>query len=265
MTRVLVVAEAAACHDGDLDKALRLVDLAAEIGADVCKFQYASSAEALCTRRRAPQYLSSYRLLELPDAWLARLSAQCEARKIDFLATCYLPDDIAIIAPLVRMMKVASFEASDAAFVRAHFPFCRNGQRRLLISLGFGQTMADIADIPPDVDVVYLHCVSAYPAPLQEMNLRRINATWPPFGLSDHSAHEVTGAVAVALGARVIEFHLRLYDIALTNADYHVALAPDRAARYVRNIRDAEALLGDNEPAQTPSEAPMAKYRRVSR
>src|SRR6059036_1051144 len=94
-----VIAEAAACHDGDLGKALRLVDLAAAIGADACKFQFLSSAERLCRRRNAPTYLDSYRLLELPAKWLDVLRDRCKDHGIEFMATCYMPEDVATIAP----------------------------------------------------------------------------------------------------------------------------------------------------------------------
>jgi sialic acid synthase SpsE len=272
-TRTFVVAEAAACHDGDLDKALRLVDLAANIGADACKFQYLSKAEQLCARRRAPEYLAAYRLLELPTEWFPMLLERCKARGLELLMTCYLPEDVAVIAPYVTRFKVASFEATDAHFVALHAEW---PEKPLIISAGMNADLraslhayraargCDDARPLPTV----LHCVSAYPCEVSDLNLAclrydptRDPGMLMPQGLSDHSRHPWTGALAIAAGARVIEFHCRLEDTAPTNADYVVARPPAEAAEYVRNIRLAESMLGDGTRRVMPSEETLLRYR----
>lgn len=247
-TRAFVIAEVAACHDGDLTHAIKLVDLAADIGADAVKFQYLSNAQRLCDRRNAPTYLASYKLLELPRAWLDVLSARCARLGIEFMATCYLEEDIATIEPYVQRFKVASFENQDHLFINAHRPY----GKPIIVSCGMGGD--------PPYDTHRLICTSAYPAPVEEMNLRRLHSGEYE-GLSDHTTHPWTGALAVAAGAQIIEFHLRLNETSPANADYHVARPPRAAADYVANIRLAEAMMGDGLRRVAPSEGPMLRYR----
>jgi len=251
---VFLIAEAAATHDGDLRKALDLVDLAAEIGADACKFQYLSKAERLCARRRAPEYLAAYRLLELPEHWLGRLKTRCDEREIEFMATCYLPEDVAVIAPYVTRFKVASFEAEAGDLWQALAGY----DKPILYSTGMNAWSCPIGDGYRRIR--RLHCVSAYPAPNDQMNLALLRD--PTYaGLSDHSRHPWTGGLAVAAGAEVIEFHVRLDDTDPANADYGVAKTPAEAREYVANIRLAERMLGTGARRLMPCEEPMLRYR----
>lgn len=270
MSHTFVIAEAAATHDGDIEKALRLVDLAAEIGADACKFQWLSSPERLAERRRAAEYLDAYRLLAFPRQWFPLLTARCEERGIECMATCYLPEDVAVIAPYVTRFKVASFEATDAHFVALHAEW---PDKPLIISAGMGADFsASVAAYMSGYrrqargPITILHCVSAYPCPEDQANLAVLRADifrdhLQAGGLSDHTRHPWTGALAVAAGARVIEFHIRLADTDPTNADYAVARTPEEALEYVRNVRFAEAAMGDGVRRVMPSEAPMLRYR----
>lgn len=242
-----VIAEAAATHDGNLVKACQLIDLAAAIGADAVKFQWLSSAERLCERRRAPEYLASYRLLEFPVWWFQELADVCEKHQIEFMCTAYLPEDLVHVAQWVKRFKVASFEAGDREFVDAH----RKYGKPIIVSSGMGG---------PHYDLDNLHCISAYPAPTDQMNLRRISRGGY-VGLSDHSLHPWVGALAVAAGARIVEFHVRLWDTSPDNADYRVARNPDEAIAYVQNIRLAELAMGKGDREAQECEKPMMRYR----
>ena len=270
MSRTFVIAEAAACHDGDLDKAYRLITLASESGADAVKVQWLSSPQRLAERRRAPEYLDAYRLLAFPREWFPLLKARCEARKIELLCTCYLPEDIAVIAPYVTRFKVASFEATDAHFVALHAEW---PDKPLIISAGMGADFsASVAAYMSGYrrqargPITILHCVSAYPCPEDQANLAVLRADifrdhLQAGGLSDHTRHPWTGALAVAAGAKVIEFHVRLMDTDPANADYAVARPPEEALEYVRNIRFAETAMGDGVRRVMPSEESMLRYR----
>lgn len=261
MSRTFVVAEAGSCHDGDRSKACRLVHAAKISGADACKFQFWSSADRLADRRRVPdRYREIYRRYQMPATWLAELKHACDEMGLEFIATCYLPEDLDVVAPFVRRFKIASFEASDRAFVEAH------RGRPTIISWG----MAD-GEPPyfwPGAKV--LHCVSAYPAPVEAMNLNVLQGDWgepydpapsPFVGLSDHSRQLDMGALAVAAGAEIIETHIRLDDTDPENPDYATAFTPAECAEYVRLIRRAEVIMGDGEKRQQPCEAEMAQYR----
>lgn len=243
-----VIAEAGSCHDGLIGKAVGLIDVARDAGADACKFQYWSSADRLAERRRAPEYRDLYAKYQVPRHWLSQLSEACRLRGLDFLCTTYLPEDIETVHPYVTMFKVASFEAGDTAFVDAH----RRFGKPIIVSCGMGAQ--------PPIDTVRLHCVSAYPAPIEEANLARIRAAGLD-GFSDHTCHVLTGALAVAAGARFIEVHIRDWATDRGNPDFGTALDPAEFRYYVDHIREAERMLGDGERRVAPSEAAMACYR----
>ena len=271
MSRTFVIAEAAATHDGNYAKALRLVDLAAQIGCDAVKMQWISSAERLCERRRAPEYLDAYRLLQFPEAWFPDLLARCEEHGIELMTTCYLPEDIHVIARYVKRFKISSFEATDAHFVALHAEW---PEKPLIISAGMGASLRRSLERYTDAFLgravprwQALHCVSAYPCPTDQIGLAAIRRhpiyQWGDkrHGLSDHTRHPWTGALAVAAGAEVIEFHCRLDDTDPRNADYEVARTPEESRVYVENIRVAEAMIGDGVTRVQEAEREMTRYR----
>lgn len=261
MDRTLVIAEAGSCHDGDLDRALALVDAAADAGADACKFQFWSDPDALADRRRAlPSHREAYRRYRVPAFWLPVLHTRCGRRGIDFMATAYLPEDVATVAPLVARFKIASFEADARDLIEAHAPYA--GERRLVVSLGMGAHGA----VPPGWAagaVDWLLCVSAYPAPADALNLARLRAGVYA-GLSDHTDPSLTwtGALAVAAGARILEAHLRLVDTDPRNPDAPHAMTPPQLYEYARHVRFAERCAGDpDEAGAHESEREMAAYK----
>lgn len=255
---VLVIAEAGSTHDGDLGKAKHLVAAAAQAGADVCKFQFWSDPARLAERRQATEYLAIYAHYRLHAVWLPVLAEECDRNGIEFMCTCYLPEDIAVVAPWVKRFKVASFEAQDRAFVQAHFAYNKD----VICSTGMSNSdeMHALFDLDPDGRFFLLHCLSAYPAPPEEMNLAVIlDGLFD--GLSDHTTSVLTGAVAVGAGASILEKHLRLEDTDHANPDFPHSLPPDQFAQYVQNVRFAENLMGDGQKRSMPSEALMMKYR----
>lgn len=266
-----VIAEAGSCHDGQFDQARRLVDAAVEAGCSAVKFQFWSDADRLADRRRVPDvYRVIYARYRMPARWLAWLSALAVDRDLDFLCTAYLPEDVAVVAPYVRHFKVASFEAEARDLIAAHVPIfdedeARERQRRLFVSLGMGArpAVAEAALGSRHSGRLWcLHCVSAYSAPLDALNLRRIVADELD-GFSDHSDPALmwTGALAVAAGARVLEAHLKLNDTDPTNPDAPHAMVPAQFARYVRWAREAEQALGSGMPGEHEAEREMAQYR----
>lgn len=258
---VLVVAECASTHDGEWEKAARLVELASECGFDCCKFQFWSNPEKLAVRRNAFDYLPIYQRYQMPVAWLEELEKLCYRLGLEFMATTYLEHDIAIVAPYVKRFKVSSFEAGDKAFLEAHKPF----KKPVIVSTGMMDEGGVIELFRPFVGAI-LHCTTAYPCPLEDANLRFLSyfvgrRTFKPLGLSDHTRHVLTGALAVAAGAEIVEVHVRLDDTHEANPDYAVSLSPDEAKEYVENIRLAETMMGDGVKRVQPSEEPMMAYR----
>lgn len=260
MNRVFLIAEIASCHDGDRTKMSEAIQVAKAAGADAIKFQWCSSPERLAARRHAEEYLWAYRTIAFPQEWLADLKAECDAAGIEFMATVYLPEDIPIIAPLVRRFKVASFEAGDAMFLGAHLRY----KKPMIVSTGgmdehglweLKKWWGDHQYVP---GVLILHCVSAYPTPMEELNLHAMDEL---DGLSDHTANVLTGALAAVRGASIIEVHFRLGSTDSQNPDYFHSLTPPDLIQYVANVRLAESALGDGEKRVMPSEARWIQYR----
>lgn len=261
MSRVFLIAECGSCHDGDPYKMQDLIRVAKEAGADAVKFQWCSSPEHLAERRHAQDYLDAYRTIAFPASALSWLKAQCDVAEIEFMCTVFLSEDIQEIAPLIKRFKVASYEATDQAFLQAHAPY----QKGIIISHGMGQISGGFLTDYPISRQKFLHCVSAYPVPIKEMNLavlgRNAHGEKNLDGLSDHSGHVLMGALAVAAGAEIIEVHFRLLSTSLHNPDYGHSLDPAQLTEYIANVRFAEAALGDGIKRCMPSEERWARYR----
>lgn len=248
-----VIAEAGSCHDNQFGRAVNLILTAKRAGADACKFQFWSSAERLAERRNAAEYLDVYRKYQVPAKWLPLLKAQCDHVGVEFMCTVYLPEDIPVIAPFVKRFKVASFEAGDVAFLEAHF--YGYYPKRIIVSTGMSERTPRYE---PMVD--YLHCVSAYPTPIDQANLSVVRDIVIA-GYSDHTRHVLTGALAVAAGAHILEVHFRLDSTYAKNPDFGTALTPAELGEYVANVRLAERMLGDGVKRPQPAEAEMMRYR----
>ena len=250
-----IIAEAGSCHDGQLRRALELIQVAKAAEADACKFQYWSSPERLAERRNAADYLDVYRRYQMPREWLEPLAAQCAHDGLEFMCTVYLPEDIPVIAPLVKRFKVASFEAGDAKFVEAHLAY---RDKPIIVSTGM-QSIGEIPWVQPEDAIDYLHCVSSYPTPLDQANLGALGGQLT--GYSDHTHDCATGGLAVAAGARILEVHFRLDDTDRKNPDFCTALDPFELGTYVRFARKAERMMGDGVKRPQPAEADMMRYR----
>jgi N,N'-diacetyllegionaminate synthase len=246
-----IIAEAGSSHDLDMTKARRLIEAAKECGADAVKFQWTSNAKKMAERRGHPEWAKGYEeYLELDESWLHLLKATCDEVRIEFMCTVYLIEDISVIAPLVKRFKVSNFESSWLEFVDAHFPY----NKQVIISKPVSVTH----ERDQLANVRTLQCVSRYPCPIYEVRLEAIRGckytdygrrmTWLPNcdGLSDHTANVLTGAAAVAAGARIIEAHIRLDDTSPDNPDYKHSLRCGKWGEfqtYVENIRTVERML----------------------
>src|SRR5258705_534056 len=108
--KTFVIAESGSSHAGDLARAIELVHVARDSGADCCKFQYWSSAKRLAQRRNAPELEPVYAAFQVPRDWLEKLRAECDEVQIAFACTSYLPGDVWAVAEYCDYLKVASFE-----------------------------------------------------------------------------------------------------------------------------------------------------------
>jgi N,N'-diacetyllegionaminate synthase len=270
-----VIAEVGVNHDGNVDTAHLLIDVAATSGAQAVKFQTFSpkalvSATAATTpyQKRAGATQSQAELLEsltLPrEAWL-ELAEHATGQGLMFLST---PFDLASADLLVELgvpaLKSPSGELTNLAFLRALAGY----GLPLFVSTGMGEecevdgAVAAVAKAP---GLILFHCVSAYPAPAQECNLKAIPAMQArygvPVGWSDHTPGATTAVVSAALGARVFEKHFTL-DRNAPGPDHAASVEPDELGAYVVAVQDAVKSLGDGVKRRMASEqenAPLVR------
>lgn len=263
--KVFVIAECGSCHDNDIVNAKALINVAKGCGADAAKFQYWSSGERLADRRNAGAYREVYDRYQIPVWWLSELKTYCDSLDIEFMCTAYLPEDVDTVAPCVQHFKVASFEAEDEELMERIIEY---NDRGVIVSLGMGAELMGDYDTMRSVET--LLCVSAYPAPDDQLHLARLlndHYSRTQFnGYSDHSypTRTLTGALAVAAGAMVIERHIRLAETSPLNPDVATAMLPEFFDSYVQFIRMAEVMMGDGAVSgPLGCEREMAKYRVV--
>ncbi len=248
-----VIAEIGSCHDGSLDQALKLIHAAKDCGADIVKAQFWSSAARMAERRKAPDYEAIYAKYQVPEAWLPVLRREANRLGLVFACSSYLPEDVDTVAAHAEILKIASFEANDPKLLWAHQPFTRT--HAIIASVGLDGAAGAVWDMLGS-SVRVLHCVTAYPAPLNALSLERIDGV---DGYSDHSGDIRVGGWAVAAGATTIEAHLRLDDTDNDNPDAGPhALTPIAFDAYVREIRDVEHAMSDTYTAE--AESAMRKY-----
>lgn len=275
-----VIAEAGVNHDGSVDDALRLVDAAADAGADAVKFQ-TFRADRLATRA-APKAAyqaretgadesqhAMLRRLELSPEAHRLLKERCEARGIVFLSTPFDEESADLLAELgVPAFKLPSGELTNLPLL-AHV--ARFG-RPVILSTG----MARMGEIEAALDTlrgegaretVVLHCVSRYPAEPGEANLRAMEtlsrAFGVPIGYSDHTMGLEVPLAAAALGATVLEKHFTL-SRERPGPDHRASLEPGELAALVRGIRAVESALGHGRKEPVEGEADTARAARRS-
>jgi N-acetylneuraminate synthase len=272
--RCYVIAEAGSNHDGRLDQAFELIDVAAEAGADAVKFQVFRADRLYVREAGSSDYLGDPRSirdiiapLELPPDWLPLLAGRAAERRIDFLASAFDEASVDLVDPFVAAHKCASYEMTHQPLV-AHM--VRTG-KPLIMSTGTAN-LAEVAEAVAvvraggDAPLVLLQCTASYPTPLGDLNLRAMrtmaDAFGVPVGLSDHSRHPTIGpAAATALGACVIEKHFTLRND-LPGPDHRFALEPRELAEMVESIRGTEQALGTGEKRTRAVEEELRTFAR---
>jgi N,N'-diacetyllegionaminate synthase len=265
--RVFVIAEVGINHDGKIEQALKLVDAAADCGADAVKFQtfrahrlMVSSGDRLAQQEAGRESaFEMFRRLELSWADHRRLKAHADSRGLIFLSTPFDEESADFLDTLgVPAFKIASSDLT-------HRPLLRHLARKrkpLLLSTG----MSDLEEVAEAVvtlqeggagDIALLHCVSSYPAPPDSLNLRAVPTLRDRFGLpvgfSDHSEGILFSLIAAALGARLVEKHFTL-DRTAPGPDHKVSLEPQDLRELVAQLARVDASLGTGCKAPTAAE-----------
>lgn len=245
MGHTFVIAEAGVSHDGDLRKAIDLIDIAKEAGVDAVKFQ-AFQAEKLAIARGKPELAKTLKRYEMPYGWLPVLKDHCDKVGVEFMATCFYEEALKEVAPLVKRIKVSHAESNNVGFLR-HIEECY--PHEVIASSLYGLKPVQRTRIR------WLHCTPEYPTPWHKVRLATIRADGMD-GFSDHTKCQMAGELAVAAGAEIIEVHFRHPTTEPDNPDFKVAHDKYGLAVYIDGIRLAEqAMYGyitsQESPAQT--------------
>lgn len=262
---VRIIAEAGVNHNGSLDLAKRLIDVAAEAGADFVKFQ-TFKAENLVTKDAAKaeyqkknigdgddSQLGMLKKLELSEDDHLELMRYCEERGIRFLSTAFDLESIDFLHSLgLKIWKIPSGEITNYPFLRKIAQF----NEEVIMSTGMCDAddvraaMNALADNGQDLNkVTLLHCTTQYPTPMSDVNLKAMCALKDfaeHVGYSDHTPGIEIPVAAIALGAEVVEKHFTL-SRDMPGPDHRASLEPDELKAMVNAIRNVEQALGDGE------------------
>lgn len=272
-----VIAEIGINHNGDLNLAKQMIDAAVHAGADAVKFQkrtpeVATPPEQQKQMRETPwgyiTYLEYRYKVEFDEKQYAEIDQYCREKKIAWMVSVWDEPSVDFMEKFdTPAYKIPSASLTDYGLIRK----ARATGRPLILSSGMS-TMEQIkkgADTAGEKDLALMHCTSTYPCEPEELNLKMVETlrrALPnvPIGYSGHEVGLVPSAVAVALGACMVERHLTL-DRAMWGSDQAASVEPGGFERLVKYIRVTEASLGDGVKKVYESEKPsMKKLRRVN-
>ena len=282
MNKVFIVAEAGVNHNGDINLAKKLIDIAAKAGADAVKFQ--TFKTELCVSKNAKK--ASYqeentgkeesqfdmiKKLELNENMHKELIAYCKQKNITFLSTPFDSDSIKLLDELgLSTFKIPSGEITNLPYLRQ----IGGLNKKIILSTG----MANLGEVEAAIDVLVksgtkrenislLHANTQYPTPMEDVNLKAMITLKNAFGLevgySDHTLGIEVDIAAVAMGAKIIEKHFTL-DKNMPGPDHKASLEPGELSAMVRAIRNIELALGDGLKHFSKSESENIKIARKS-
>jgi N-acetylneuraminate synthase len=284
---VFIIAEAGVNHNGDEALALRLVEAAAEAGADAVKFQ-TFMADSLVTRGTdSAEYQQKttgvqdqhelLKTLEIDRGMHKRLFDHCESVGIEFLSSPFDIESAKFLVQLgVAKIKIPSGELTNLPFLTE----LANLETPIILSTG----MSTLGEVQEAVNTIHqawkncgytavnnenltvLHCTSNYPTAYKDVNLLAMKTMSqnlnPPIGYSDHTSGITVAPLAVAMGATIIEKHITL-DKEMPGPDHKASLNPTEFTKMVEQIRLAEVCIGDGE--KTPCESELLVQNLVRR
>ena len=271
---VFIIAEAGVNHNGSIDLAKKLIDVASDAGADAVKFQTfkaenlvsKSASKAAYQQEATDKEESQYEMikkLEFDVDTHKELMSYCAKKKIMFLSTPFDHESIAMLNMLgLEIFKIPSGEITNLPYLR------EIGElgKEIILSTG----MADMGEIEDALDILVeagtpkeyitiLHANTMYPTPMEDVNLRAMvtigNTFDITYGYSDHTLGIEVDIAAVALGASVIEKHFTL-DKMMEGPDHKASLEPSELKAMVQGIRNIEKALGSSIKKPSSSEKP---------
>lgn len=277
---VFIVAEAGVNHNGDVDLGKKLIDVAKDAEADAVKFQAFKAENVVTKYAEKARYQkettgpnkSQYNMikrLELKDEEFRELYSYAKKNNIIFLSSAFDKESVDLLDDLgVPAFKVPSGEITNFPLLR----YIAEKKKPIILSTGMS-TMGEIEEALEVIrekgveDIVLLHCVTSYPAKMEDVNLRVIETLRRrfklPVGFSDHTLGITIPIAAAALGAVLVEKHFTL-DRTLPGPDHRASLEPNELKDMIRAIRDVEKALGDGIKKPTKDEERIKKVVRRS-
>lgn len=258
-SKTFIIAEAGVNHNGDLERAREMIDVACESGVDAIKFQSFIAKELILANVDLAAYQkenlqedgSQFKMLkklEVPVEKMLALKQYAEKRGLVFLTTPFdqISLDLLDVCDL-NAYKIASTDATNLMFLRK---IAAKG-KPILLSTGMTYfteieyVLQELSKI--NQDIILLHCTSDYPTPPSEVNLEILNVFKEKFkvitGFSDHTQGIGASPYALMFGAKVIEKHFTL-DKTLSGPDHVASLEPSELSSLVKTIREAETFIG---------------------
>ena len=278
INKIYVIAEAGVNHNGSLQTAFELIEAACDSGADCIKFQAFSADELVTKKAPKAEYQkqkkeeSQYEMLskmELSEDDFRKIAFRCSLRQLDFLATPFSPKWVKILYDIgVKVFKISSGSITSLNLLKAI------AETKLPVILSTG--MSNIEEVKKAVvvlkkygcgDLSLLHCVSLYPTPIDKVNLFAMHALKEefnvPVGFSDHTTGTISGALAVAAGASILEKHFTL-DRDMEGPDHRASLVPSELREYVSQARRAYVMCGQSSKDISPEELDIKKVTQSS-
>jgi N-acetylneuraminate synthase len=267
---VHVIAEAGINHNASLEMALHLIDAGKEAGVDSVKFQKRipelSVPEGVWDVPKVPPwggqaipYIEYKRRMELSNEEYSILLQHGRALNIEVWASAWdIPSAEFLLSSNPRHIKIPSAKQTDLGLLRWIAANAANTRPVLSTGMGTEEEMIRAVGILHENNPVVMHCVSAYPCPVDQLNLAaitRMKGLWPELtiGYSGHETGLATTVAAVALGAEYIERHITL-DRSLPGTDQAASVEPEGFKRMVHDIRNVARAMGDGQKAIMPAE-----------
>ena len=266
--KIIVIAEAGVNHNGNINLAKKLIDVASKAGADYVKFQTFDVDQLILKNTKTASYqkrnlknnISQYQMLkkyQLTDDYHKELLKYSKKKKIKFLSTAFEEKSLSLLKKYkLDYIKIPSGEITNYPFLNQISKL----KKKILLSTG----MATLDEIKQAIKalrkkkkyITILHCTSAYPANLKDLNLnfiKKLKKLGCEVGYSDHSSSVITPSIAVTLGCKVVEKHFTLSK-KLNGPDHRASLEPRELRKMISLIRDTEKMLGLNDKIITKSE-----------
>ncbi|WP_104743668.1 N-acetylneuraminate synthase [Helicobacter cinaedi] len=283
MSKILIIAEAGVNHNGDIQIAKKLIDVAVESGADIVKFQTGKPENVISRFAQKADYqientkdttetqLEMCRKFEFQDTIWPILIDYCKQKNIKFLSTPFDVESVDLLHNLgLEIFKIPSGEITNLPYLRKIGKY----NKQVILSTG----MANLGEIESAIavlvdsgtkreNITLLQCNTEYPTPFADVNLKAMKSLKKafrlPVGYSDHTPGIAIPLAAVGMGAKVIEKHFTL-DKNMEGPDHKASLEPCELKAMVQGIREIELALGDGVKRTSESEAKNKPIARKS-